>query len=156
MKLNVTVNGAEKSFRVTAKDILLDVLRREGYAGVKPGCKKGDCGACAVLVDNELFNSCVLPAMSVTGKNIVTIEGVGTPNKPHILQKIFLAEGAVQCGFCTPGMILAVKALLDRNRDPDEQEIREALDGNLCRCTGYVKIIKAVKKAARASREARE
>ncbi len=156
MKLYVTVNGKEKTFRIGAEENLLDVLRREGYKGVKRGCRKGDCGACAVLVDGRLFNSCVLPAMSVTGKEIITIEGLGTPNEPHLLQKTFLTEGAVQCGFCTPGMLLAVKALLHGNEDPDEKEIKVALDGNLCRCTGYVKIIGAVKKAARLIREASE
>jgi carbon-monoxide dehydrogenase small subunit len=94
--------------------------------------------------------------MSVAGKDVITIEGIGTPNALHVLQRTFLEEGAVQCGFCTPGMILAVKALLDRNEDPNETEIKEALDGNLCRCTGYVKIIKAVKKAARSMREVGE
>ncbi|MDP6155257.1 MAG: (2Fe-2S)-binding protein [Candidatus Thermoplasmatota archaeon] len=156
MKLNVRINGKDKSFRVGPEEVLLDVLRREGYTGVKRGCRKGDCGACAVLIDNELFNSCVLPAMSVAGKDVITIEGIGTPNALHVLQRTFLEEGAVQCGFCTPGMILAVKALLDRNEDPNETEIKEALDGNLCRCTGYVKIIKAVKKAARSMREVGE
>lgn len=155
MKLNVTINGVEKRFRVGVKEMLLDVLRREGYTGVKRGCRKGDCGACAVLVDNKIFNSCVVPAMSVAGKDVLTIEGIGTVNEPHVIQQIFLKEGAVQCGFCTPGMILAAKALIDRNKDPDDNEIREALDGNLCRCTGYVKIIKAVKKAARLFQEAR-
>jgi len=149
MNLRLTINGKEKVFTVRAGEMLLDVLRREGHRGVKRGCQKGDCGACGVLIDGALFNSCLVPAMSVDGKIITTIEGIGSAIHPHILQEIFLEEGAVQCGFCTPGMILAAKALLDRNPDPSEEEIKTALDGNLCRCTGYVKIIEAVKKTAK-------
>lgn len=153
MELNVTINGKNKSFEVGGGEFLLDVLRREGYKGVKRGCHKGDCGACTVLIGGRPYNSCILPAMSMNGKEITTIEGIGTPNRPHALQEMFVEEGAVQCGFCTPGMILAAKALLERNPDPNEAEIKEALDGNLCRCTGYLKIIEAVKKAAAKTRE---
>ncbi len=150
--LNLTIDGKKKIFNVRAEDMLLDVLRREGHDGVKRGCQKGDCGACGVLIDGALFNSCLVPAMSVDGKTITTIEGIGSSMNPHTLQEIFLQEGAVQCGFCTPGMVLAAKALLDKKTDPAEEEIKTALDGNLCRCTGYVKIIEAVKKAAKIMR----
>jgi len=152
MKLRLTIDGKKKVFDVRAEEMLLDVLRRKGHGGVKRGCQKGDCGACGVLIDGGLFNSCLVPAMTVDGKTIITIEGIGSSIKPHTLQKIFLEEGAVQCGFCTPGMVLAAKALLARKPDPSEEEIKTALDGNLCRCTGYVKIIEAVKKAAKIMR----
>jgi len=153
MKLAANINGKDMEIQANPKEFLLEVLRREGFMGVKGGCKKGDCGACAVLIDGELFNSCVLPALSVQGKNITTIEGVGTPNHPHVIQNIFLEMGAVQCGFCTPGMILATISLLENNIDPTEEEIKSALDGNLCRCTGYTKIIGAVRAAAEKLRE---
>lgn len=153
MRLRFAVNGKQVEFEAEAKDLLLDVLRREGYHGVKRGCRKGDCGACAVLIDGRLFNSCIVPAMSVQGRSITTIEGIGTPNHPHVIQETFLELGAVQCGFCTPGMILAAKSLLDKVPDPDEEDIKKALDGNLCRCTGYLKIIDAVRTAAMKIRE---
>lgn len=153
MELRIRVNGKDRRFDVDAGEMLLDVLRREGYMGVKKGCGKGDCGACTVLVDGRNYNSCIVPAMSVSGKSVTTIEGLGIHDEPHPLQRAFVEAGAVQCGFCTPGMILAAKALLDERAEPSDDEIRMALDGNLCRCTGYVKIIEAVKKAAVEMRE---
>jgi len=129
-------------------DLLLDVLRREGYFSVKEGCHQGSCGACVVLLDGKPVNSCLVFAARCEGHEITTIEGLGTPQNPHILQKAFVDSGAVQCGYCTPGMILSAKALLDKNFEPGEEDIKLALDGNLCRCTGYVRIINAVKKAS--------
>jgi len=128
---------------------LLDFLREElGMKGTKKGCDSGQCGACTVIMDGKPINACLVLATQADGKEILTIEGLSSGKRLHPLQEAFAEEGAVQCGFCTPGMILSAKALLDEKRDPSEEEIREALSGNLCRCTGYVKIIKAVQKAA--------
>ncbi len=154
MEIKVKINGEEKIWNINPYDILLDVLRREGYKGVKEGCRRGECGACAVLINGIPVNSCLVFAAEVDGKEITTIEGIGTPDKPHILQKSFIEAGAVQCGFCTPGMIISAKALLDKNPQPTEEEIREAIDGNYCRCTGYVKIIEAIKLAAQRMKKA--
>ena len=128
---------------------LLDFLREElGMKGTKKGCDSGQCGACTVIMDGKPINACLVLATQADGKEILTIEGLSSGKRLHPLQEAFAEEGAVQCGFCTPGMILSAKALLDDKKDPSEEEIREALSGNLCRCTGYVKIIKAVQKAA--------
>jgi len=124
-------------------------LREElGMKGTKKGCDSGHCGACTVIMDGKTINACLVLAVQADGKEILTIEGLSSGGKLHPLQEAFVEEGAVQCGFCVPGMILSAKALLDEKDDPSEEEIREALSGNLCRCTGYVKIIKAVQKAA--------
>jgi carbon-monoxide dehydrogenase small subunit len=129
---------------------LLAFLREQlKLTGTKEGCGNGQCGACTVIMDGKAVNSCLVLAVQADGARITTIEGVEGPDGLHPLQQAFIDEGAVQCGFCTPGMILSAKALLDENADPDEGEIKEALSGNLCRCTGYVKIIRAVKNAAR-------
>lgn len=149
MKIMIFVNGVEKIVEVSPRETLSKMLRREGYLGVKQGCKRGDCGACSVLIDGKLFNSCIVPAASIDNKKITTIEGLGSPLNPHPIQDIFVKKGAVQCGFCTPGMVLATKTLLDHNPDPSTQEIKVALDGNLCRCTGYIKIIEAVEECVR-------
>ena len=144
-----TLNGAARKAESGGGESLLRYLR--GVAclkGAKNGCGTGHCGACTVLVDGEARKSCVTPMRSLEGKSVVTIEGIGSGAEPHPLQRAFLLSGAIQCGFCTPGMILAAKALLDRNPDPDDAAIKEALKGNYCRCTGYVKIIAAVKLAA--------
>ena len=128
---------------------LLDFLREElGMKGTKKGCDSGQCGACTIIMDGKPINACLVLATQADGKEILTIEGLSSGKRLHPLQEAFAEEGAVQCGFCTPGMILSAKALLDDKKDPSEEEIREALSGNLCRCTGYVKIIKAVQKAA--------
>ena len=128
---------------------LLDFLREElSMKGTKKGCDSGHCGACTVIMDGKTINACLVLAVQADGKEILTIEGLSSGGKLHPLQEAFVEEGAVQCGFCVPGMILSAKALLDEKDDPSEEEIREALSGNLCRCTGYVKIIKAVQKAA--------
>lgn len=145
MNLNVTINGKKKNIAIEPGDILLDVLRKAGYNGVKSGCRTGDCGACVVLINGLPANSCLILAANVDGEEITTIEGIGTLDNPHPIQKSFVEKGAVQCGYCTPGMILSTKALLDKNKKPTDNEIKKALDGNLCRCTGYVKIIEAVK-----------
>lgn len=148
-EIKVKVNGTEYSRAVPAGMTLLKFLRDElGLTGTKEGCGNGQCGACTVNMDGKAVNSCLVLAVQADGSSITTIEGVGTPQELHPLQQAFIEEGAVQCGFCTPGMILSAKALLEENSDPTEEAIKEALSGNLCRCTGYVKILQAVKKAA--------
>ncbi|MDD5065507.1 MAG: (2Fe-2S)-binding protein [bacterium] len=148
MHIHLTINGQKKRIEVRPGDILLDVLRKEGYQSIKKGCGLGECGACAVLLDNRPVNSCLVLAADADGSEITTAEGLGTPDKPHFLQEAFVKAGAVQCGYCTPGMIISAKALLDRNPRPSTEEIKKGLDGNYCRCTGYVKIIDAVRQAA--------
>jgi carbon-monoxide dehydrogenase small subunit len=149
------LNGSEVN--VTLKDHmrLIDCLRETlNLTGTKEGCGEGECGACTVLVDGHAVNSCLYPAVEAEGKNVLTIEGLqGSENRLSLLQKAFVELGAIQCGFCTPGMILATKALLDSNPDPSDQDIRAALQGNLCRCTGYVQIVEAVKQAAENMRD---
>ncbi len=150
MKIKFTVNGKKVEVDVAPMKRLLDILRDDlNLTGTKEGCGKGECGACSVIVDGEIVNSCLYPASQIEGKKVLTIEGVANGEKLHPIQKAFVEEGAVQCGFCTPGMVLATKALLDKNKNPSDKEIREGLSGNLCRCTGYEKIFKAVKKASR-------
>ena len=128
---------------------LLDFIRnKQKLKGTKIGCREGDCGACTVIIDGEAVNSCLVFTASVEGKKIETIEGLGSVSNPHPLQKHFVEEGAVQCGYCIPGMLMSAKSLLDKNNNPTEDEVKHALSGNLCRCTGYVKQIKAVIKAA--------
>lgn len=155
MALSVTVNGAPLCWTIAPGDLLLDVLRREGYFGVKRGCEKGECGACTVLLNGKPVNSCLVFAAQVEGSEILTIEGLAKGDELDPLQEAFLDHGAVQCGFCAPGMILAAKALLDRQPDPTEQQVREALAGNYCRCTGYRKPVEAVLAVA-ARRQAKE
>jgi len=137
----------ELEFAPNAK--LLDVLRDNGFTEVKCGCREGFCGACCVLLDGRLVNSCMIYAASVGEKEITTVRGIGSTLEPHPIQEAFVEAGAVQCGFCTPGMVLATYALLQDNPNPTDEEIKQALDGNFCRCTGYVKIIDAVKLAAK-------
>lgn len=153
MKLSATINGEFKEFEVNPNTLLIDFLRNNGYLGVKNGCMEGTCGSCTVLVDNIPLKSCILFVGQVQNRNVLTIEGLGTPENPHPLQDEFVEQGAVQCGFCIPGMILSANALLLKNPDPTDEEIKEGLDGNLCRCTGYVKQIEAVKNAAKRLRE---
>lgn len=150
MKIETTINNQKKELNVKSYiEPLLDVLRRHGYIGAKEGCREGQCGACVVLVNDLPVNSCIYPAGRTGGKKITTIEGLGKPNNLDKIQQAYLESGAVQCGYCTPGMVLSTKALLAQNPIPTEEEIKLALDGNLCRCTGYVKIIDAVKLAAK-------
>jgi aerobic-type carbon monoxide dehydrogenase small subunit (CoxS/CutS family) len=147
----IEVNGVPFRLRVKTSALLLDVLREDlGMKGTKRGCDQGQCGACTVLLDGRPVLSCILLAVQADGKKITTIEGMAGEGKLHPLQDAFIAEGATQCGFCTPGMILSAKALLDQNSNPADDEIRLAISGNLCRCTGYAKIIRAIKKAAQA------
>ncbi len=140
------VNGKEYDVEVEEWKSLLEVLREElGFTGVKTGCEEGECGACTVLVDGKAVNSCLMLVRQAEGKEITTIEGLsGEDGSLHPLQAAFVEHFAVQCGFCTPGVLLSAKALLDENPHPTEEEVREALGGNLCRCTGYVKIVEAV------------
>jgi len=143
--MRIKLNGEWQSVDVTARETLLEVLREKlGAKDVKSGCAKGDCGACAVLLDGKAVNACLTLALQADGKEVVTLKGIGTEVNPHPLQKSFVAHGAIQCGFCTPGMIVTAKALLDRNPRPGREAIRRAISGNLCRCTGYKKIIDAI------------
>ncbi len=153
MIIKTTIDGVQRELECDPRMTLLDLLRSAGYKGVKSGCREGACGACTVLVDGKARQSCLMPAGLAAGREITTIHGLGTTDEPHPLQDSFVEVGAVQCGFCTPGAILSAKALLDENPDPTEEEIKVALDGNLCRCTGYVKMIDAVKLAADRMRE---
>ena len=151
--ISFTLNGKAVKLEVEAKEILVDTLReRLGLTGTKKSCGTGDCGACTVLLNGRAVRSCTMLTGMVDGKEVLTIEGLGSANKVHPIQQAFVDEGAIQCGYCIPGMILATKALLDKNQNPTTEEIREALSGNLCRCTGYEKIIRAVERAARTLR----
>ena len=156
--INITVNGEEYHLEVKPNRVLLDVLREDlGLTGTKKGCGLGKCGACTVLLDGRPVHSCLLLAAHADQREITTIEGIAA-EKPHPLQVAFVEKGAVQCGFCTPGMINAAKALLDANPDPDEGEIKSAIAGNLCRCTGYNQIISAIQSctASKPGRQAAE
>jgi carbon-monoxide dehydrogenase small subunit len=145
----IKVNGQEHDIAVEPWRTLLDVLRYElRLTGTKEGCGTGSCGACTVLLDGQAVNSCLIFVAEVEGKEITTIEGLSEPGKLHPLQQAFIDEGAVQCGFCTPGMILTAKAFLDATPHPTEAQIRQAIAGNLCRCTGYDKIVRAIRRAA--------
>lgn len=149
--ISFILNGSEIKVTVEDHKRFIDVLRDTlNMTGTKEGCGEGECGACTVLIDGLAVNSCLYPAREAEGKNIITIEGLRTSeNRLSSIQQAFVDSGAIQCGFCTPGMILAAKTLLDSNPNPSDADIREALQGNLCRCTGYVQIIEAVKQAAR-------
>ncbi len=153
MKIYFELNGEPVYTEIEPGEILLDLLRRLGMKSVKEGCRTGECGACTVLLDGKPIRSCLTFAAKVKGHRITTLEGLGGPEELHPLQEAFLEAGAVQCGFCTPGMILVAHSLLSRNEDPTPDEVREAISGNLCRCTGYVKIVDAIMLAARWKRE---
>lgn len=147
--VNVKVNGDEHTLVVKANATLANVLREDlNLTGTKKGCELGDCGSCTVLLDGKPVDSCMVLALEAEGREIITIEGVAQGNKLDALQESFINHSAVQCGYCTPGMILSAKALLTRNPHPTEHEVRKAIGGNLCRCTGYVHIVEAVLAAA--------
>lgn len=149
-QIHLQVNGEPYDLLVEPRHTLLKVLRDDlGLTGTKKGCDTGDCGACTVLMNGKPINSCLALAMEASGREITTIEGLARGDDLHPLQEAFIQAGAIQCGYCTPGMILTAKALLDENSAPSEEEVKRALSGNLCRCTGYVKIVQAVRAAAR-------
>jgi aerobic-type carbon monoxide dehydrogenase small subunit (CoxS/CutS family) len=152
MVASFRINGKDRRITFGSRSTLLEVLRAQGYTEVKEGCREGQCGSCVVLLDGKLVNSCQVLAASASKKNILTVRGLGDVLSPHPIQRAFAETGAIQCGFCTPGMILAAYSLLLKNPDPDEEAVKRALDGNLCRCTGYVKIVEAVLLAARRMR----
>ena len=153
MKLSLIINGEKKEWTIAPGDLLLDVLRREGYFGVKRGCETGECGACAILVDGRPMNSCLMLAAQAEGRRILTIEGVAKDGALDSIQEAFLDHGAVQCGFCTPAMILCTKFLLAQYPEPTEEQVRDMLAGTFCRCTGYAKPVEAVLAAAKICRE---
>jgi carbon-monoxide dehydrogenase small subunit len=147
--ISMTVNGAPHTVETWPMMRLLDVLREElGLTGAKEGCGEGECGACSILLDGQLVNSCLVPALQADGARITTIEGIATPEGLHTMQQAFIDCGGAQCGICTPGMIVAAVSLLEQNPHPSEDEIRNGLAGNLCRCTGYMRIFEAVKQGA--------
>jgi len=150
--ISFVLNGNQMEMEVEAHWSLLHLLREElEMLGTKSGCESGECGACTVILDGKAINACLFPAVEADGAAVLTIEGLAKPSgELHPLQAAFIEEGAVQCGYCTPGMIMSAKALLDENPNPTEEEIRHALAGNMCRCTGYVQIVQAVKTAAHA------
>ena len=157
MAVSTTVNGDPQEFLCDPGETLLDALRwKLGLTGSKEGCGTGDCGACTVMLDGEMVCSCLVFAAEAEGRRISTVEGVAEGSELHPVQRKFLEHGALQCGFCTPGFIVASKALLDRNPDPTESELRYWLAGNLCRCTGYDKIVRAVQDAAAEMRQDRK
>jgi aerobic carbon-monoxide dehydrogenase small subunit len=149
MRLNSVVNGAAVSLEIAADARLIDVLRKDlGLTGTKEGCAQGECGACTVVIDGEAVNACLVFAAQVEGKAVLTVEGLASAGALSALQMSFIEAGAVQCGFCTPGILMSATALLARNPKPSHEQIRQALAGNLCRCTGYAAIIEAVAAAA--------
>jgi carbon-monoxide dehydrogenase small subunit len=153
-QLILKVNGENYEILVEPDDTLLDAIREKvGLTGCKHGCDDGKCGACTVIMDGKAVRSCLTLALSAKGKEITTIEGLAEGSELHPIQKAFIENGAIQCGFCSPGMIMFTKSFLDENPQPTDNEIREALSGNICRCTGYVKVIEAVKAAAEQMRQ---
>jgi carbon-monoxide dehydrogenase small subunit len=147
--LTMLLNGEEVTMHIEPDALLADVLREHlGLTGTKEACGEGECGACTVLLDGRPVTSCLVPALKAQGREVGTVEGLASGGELHPLQKSFIEHGAVQCGYCTPGMLMSAKALLDRNPHPTEEEIKEAISGNLCRCTGYVKIVEAIKAAS--------
>jgi carbon-monoxide dehydrogenase small subunit len=152
--VHFTVNGEPREVAIEPHQLLIEVIREDfGLTGTKHSCGAGNCGACTVLVDGLPILACLTLAMAVQDKELTTIEGLARGGELHPLQQAFIDHGAIQCGYCTPGMILSAKALLDRNPQPTEEEVRQALSGNICRCTGYVKIVEAVLAAAETMRQ---
>ncbi|QVL35684.1 (2Fe-2S)-binding protein [Aminirod propionatiphilus] len=147
-ELKCVVNGREVTLQVDPGRNLVDVLRRDlGLTGVKVGCEEGECGACTILLDGKPVNSCIIPVMKAQGRHILTIEGLAEEGELDPIQEAFIEAGAVQCGFCTPGVVLSAKSLLDEMENPTKEEVREALSGHLCRCTGYLQFYDALKLA---------
>jgi carbon-monoxide dehydrogenase small subunit len=147
--IKVNINGEPVEMAVEPNTTLLAFIREQvGLTGVKHGCGLGDCGACTVIMDGKPVNSCLVLAVQANGRDVITIEGLAQNGRLHPIQRSFVDNGAIQCGFCTPGMILSAKALLDKNPKPSEEQIRRAISGNLCRCTGYQKIVEAIQEAA--------
>jgi aerobic-type carbon monoxide dehydrogenase small subunit (CoxS/CutS family) len=153
VRIEVELNGARAAFEVAPGETLLEVLRRTGTVSVKDGCSRGDCGSCAVLLDGQAVTACLVFAAQADGHRITTTEGLAAGAGLHPLQRALLDAGGVQCGFCTPGIMMAALDLLDRDPDPSDHDVRVALAGNLCRCTGYVKIVDGVRDAAALLRE---
>lgn len=155
--IRLTVNGESYTVAVQPAESLLDVLRDKlGLTGTKKGCNRGDCGACTIIMDGKTVNACLVLAVEANDKEVLTIESLANGGRLHPIQEAFIQYGAVQCGYCTAGMIMSAKALLDENPEPTEEEIRRAIGGNLCRCTGYVKIVDAIKKASELDSDRRE
>jgi carbon-monoxide dehydrogenase small subunit len=151
VQVQAIVNGEETEFLCEPRQSLLEALRETlGLTGTKEGCNNGNCGACNVILDGALVNACLVLAVEIHGRRVTTVEGISTASGLHPLQEKFIAHAALQCGFCTPGFIVAAKALLDQNPNPSEPEVRQWLAGNLCRCTGYDRIVRAVMDAAQA------
>lgn len=143
--IRIRINGEEHELEISANETLLEVLReRLSLTGAKEGCQDGSCGACTILLDGKPARACLILAVEAEGKDILTIEGLSRGNELHPIQEAFINHGGIQCGFCTPGMILTAKALIDSNPEPTEAEVKEAISGNLCRCTGYTKIIESI------------
>ena len=149
-RLHLTLNGEAVSLQVRPTKLLVDLLREDlGLTGTKKGCGSGECGACTVLLNGKPVNSCLMLALEAAGKNITTIEGLAPRGELHPLQRAFIEAGAVQCGYCSPGMILTGEALLNENPNPSEEDVKRAIEGNICRCTGYYKIIEAILNVAK-------
>lgn len=149
VELQLRVNGEDYTLTVPVNKTLLQVIREDlGLMGTKEGCAEGECGACTVLLDGKAVTSCIVLAKEANGCEVVTVEGLAENGKLSLLQQAFIDEGAVQCGFCTPGMLLSAQGLLNENPIPTEEEIRKGIEGNICRCTGYTRIVKAIKKAS--------
>jgi putative selenate reductase molybdopterin-binding subunit len=149
MRIELTINTQKKDFDIDPRLLLMELLRQERCYSVKHGCETGDCGACAVLLNGKAVNTCIMLAAQADGKDIVTLEAFGAPDQMHPLQSAFVETGAIQCGYCTPAMIVVAKELLERNPHPSEADVRDALAGVLCRCTGYVKPVEAIVAAAK-------
>lgn len=148
MRGSFVINDVEENYSFNSTETLLQVLRNNGHVEVKSGCERGECGICIVLLDGKPVNSCQVLAASVMGRKITTVKGIGDSRKPNPIQEAFAEAGGIQCGYCTPAKVLVTYSLLKENSDPSEDEIKGALDGNICRCTGYVKILDSVKLAA--------
>lgn len=154
MKIDFILNGKNVSYELESDKRLLDFIRDDlKLTGTKEGCGEGECGACTIIVNNKAVNSCLMFTSEINGTNVLTIEGLEKNGEIDIIQKAFIDKGAVQCGFCTPGFIMSIKALLIKNPNPNEKEIMEAIEGNLCRCTGYYKILDAIKEVIKKTNE---